>query len=158
LSVSVLELPSRIDRSSWVSWACYYASFMISATRVGVDDMLGDQLGLALLIGSVLAFFSAVMLLQRYMRISLTSNTFGDPQHLVTSGVFRWTRNPIYLAFVVPLGALGYFSPIAAAIGVAVYLFAMTFWVISREEIVLAAAFPKQFNDYCARTPRWLLI
>ena len=158
MSVSVLELPSRIDRSSWVSWACYYAGFMIAAMRVGVDDMLGDRLGLALLIASVFVFFAAVMLLQRYMRISLTSNTFGEPQHLVTSGVFRWTRNPIYLAFVVPLGALGYFSPLAAAIGVAAYLFAMTVWVIAREEVVLAERFPKQFNDYCARTPRWLLI
>ena len=104
-------------------------------------------------------FFAAVMLLQRYMRISLTSNTFGEPQHLVTSGVFRWTRNPIYLAFVVPLGALGYFSHVAAAIGVTTYLVTMTVWVISREEVrVLAARFPKQFSDYCARTPRWLLI
>ena len=122
MSVSVLELPSRIDRSSWVSWACYYAGFMIAAMRVGVDDMLGDRLGLALLIASVFVFFAAVMLLQRYMRISLTSNTFGEPQHLVTSGVFRWTRNPIYLAFVVPLGALGYFSHVGAAIGVTTYL------------------------------------
>lgn len=158
MSTSILDLPSRIDRSSWVSWACYYAGFMFTAQRAGADAMLEDRTGLVVLAASVVAFFACVIVLQRYMSIALTSNTFGEPQQLVTSGVFRYTRNPIYLAFLIPLGALAWFSPLAALLTTVVYLVAMTLWVIAREEEVLSARFPREFEAYRERTPRWFAI
>ncbi len=149
---------TNIDRSSWVSWASFYLGFVVAWGPAMEQDLFAIGPGTRLMVASVLAFFCAVMLIQRYMHIRLTSNTFGEPQQLVTGGVFRFSRNPIYLAFLVPLLSLAYFSGVACVLAIVVYLVAMTTYVISREERVLASLFGQSFEDYRAATPRWLLV
>lgn len=149
---------TNIDRSSWVSWASFYLGFVLAWGPDMERDVRSLGPGALLMLACVAAFFLSVMLIQRYMRIALTSNTFGDPQQLVTGGVFRFSRNPIYLGFLLPLVSLAYFSPVASAIAIVVYLVAMTTYVISREERVLSELFGASFQDYRARTPRWLLV
>ena len=51
------------------------------------------------------------------MRLSLLANSFGSPDALVTSGPFRVSRNPIYVAFLAPIASLALFS---AAVALAV--------------------------------------
>lgn len=149
---------SNIDRSSWVSWACYYLGFVLAWGNDLARDVAGFHRGTALLLGSIALFFVCVVAIQRYMHISLTSNTFGEPQRLVTSGVFRWSRNPIYLAFLLPLASLAYYSPLACLVATVAYLVSMTYYVIAREERVLGGLFGEDFNAYRASTPRWLLV
>lgn len=149
---------SNIDRSSWVSWACFYLGFVLAWGPAMEQDVFAFGPGTRLMLASVAVFFCCVMLIQRYMRIALTSNTFGEPQQLVTGGVFRLSRNPIYLAFLIPLASLGFFSTAACLVAILVYLVAMTFYVIAREEQVLADLFGPSFQAYRARTPRWLLV
>lgn len=106
--------------------------------------------------GAFLLFIVCVVLLQRYMQFELTASTFGKPKHLVTGGVFQYSRNPIYLAFLLPLAALGIYSWIAAAIAIAFYLIVMTYVVIAQEERDLAASFGAEFEAYCTKVPRWI--
>ncbi|MCX8997742.1 isoprenylcysteine carboxylmethyltransferase family protein [Rhizobiaceae bacterium BDR2-2] len=79
------------------------------------------------------------------------------PRHLITRGPFRYTRNPIYLGYIMTLAAFGLLAADAwffiAAIAAAVV---MTFASIHREEIHLLARFGSEFERYCRRTPRWL--
>jgi protein-S-isoprenylcysteine O-methyltransferase Ste14 len=56
----------------------------------------------------------------------------------------------------VPLAALGYFSPLAAAISIVAYVLAMTWLVIRGEERGLQKIFGSAFEAYCNRTPRWI--
>ncbi len=76
---------------------------------------------------------------------------------LVTAGVYRWSRNPIYLgltalylgiALVTNNGWLG-----ALAIPV---LLVMRFGVIAREEAYLESKFARNYLDYKAAVRRWL--
>lgn len=76
---------------------------------------------------------------------------------LVTSGPFRFTRNPIYLgntvmvcSFAVAFGN-PWFIPCALAAALAVERLA-----IRREEAHLAALFGPAWAAYAARTPRWI--
>jgi protein-S-isoprenylcysteine O-methyltransferase Ste14 len=76
---------------------------------------------------------------------------------LVTSGIFAWTRNPLYLGnllawlgLVVASGTL-WFLPLAAALFVAPHSL-----IIRHEETVLEAAFDERYDSYRRRTPRWL--
>lgn len=153
----VARLPLvSIDRSSWVSWA----SFVIGA-EMARDDGFGAELktggmGLLVIAAAIAVFFVLVLLIQRHMRLSLLANSFGQPQQLVTSGWFRHSRNPIYVAFLIPLASLAYYSPQASLASLAIYLLSMTFLVISREERVLEQAFGQIYLDYKAATPRWL--
>jgi protein-S-isoprenylcysteine O-methyltransferase Ste14 len=76
---------------------------------------------------------------------------------LVTSGVFRWTRNPMYLGLALGLAgvAVG-----LSNLGAMVLLPAFVAWIdrlqIVPEERALLANFGAAFTDYTARVRRWL--
>lgn len=76
---------------------------------------------------------------------------------LVDTGVYRYTRNPMYLGFAVILLAwvllLG--SP-AALLGVAGFILFMNRFQIAPEEQVLRRLFADDFARYCGRVRRWL--
>ena len=145
-----------IDRSSWVSWASYTFTYVL-AYGAKMDAEVGSGgPGLWILIGGVVAFFAVIIPIQRHMDFSLSASTYGTPKRLVTSGPFRWSRNPIYVAFLVPLASLAWFSVPAALAGIAVYLVTMTYYVVAREEAVLEREFGEEFAEYRARTPRWI--
>jgi protein-S-isoprenylcysteine O-methyltransferase Ste14 len=75
---------------------------------------------------------------------------------LVTSGPFRFTRNPLYLSL-----NLGYISAalwidaLPALLLVPVALAILHFGVILREESYLEAKFGDAYRDYRRRVPRW---
>jgi protein-S-isoprenylcysteine O-methyltransferase Ste14 len=99
-----------------------------------------------------------VAVIQRQMGISLRASQTLTPGQLCTSGAFKYSRNPIYLAFVLPLAALSYFSPLSAAFAIALYVLAMTRYVIRDEERALRLKFGAAFDAYSSRTPRWIFI
>lgn len=147
-----------IDLSSWLSWVSYGIGFAlaIKLAPAMVDDVLKGGLGAGLLAGTVVAFFAAILVIQRHMSISLRNTSFGQPQKLVDGGIFAYSRNPMYLAFLMPIAALAYYSPPAALAAGAIYVLSMNRWVISVEEQILAASFGDSFRRYCQATPRWL--
>ena len=105
---------------------------------------------------SYVAFIASVMLIQRHMKKSLLSSTFGKPQTLVTSGIFAWSRHPIYAAFLMPLIALATLSYPAAATGIITYVILMEIFVIRPEETELAEIFGQDFANWKAVTRRWI--
>lgn len=111
-----------------------------------------------LVIGSLCLFVVIVAAVQRWMGLRVSALRFGDPDHLVVSGPFRYTRNPIYLSALLPLAGLAGYSVHIAAAAVVVYVLAMTKWVIIPEEQRLLAQFGKAYADYAAHTPRWLVL
>lgn len=146
----------RIDLSAWISGLSYAVGVSLASDRLA-DAILNSSPLLWLLPASYLAFLLSVLLIQRHMRLSLTASTFGKPQALVTSGIFRYSRNPIYVAFFLPLASLAILSLPAAAIAMALYVLAMNLTIIRSEERDLAAMFGGEFSAYAAATPRWLL-
>jgi protein-S-isoprenylcysteine O-methyltransferase Ste14 len=76
---------------------------------------------------------------------------------LVTSGIYRFTRNPVYLGFVLiliglPLNMGNYW-------GIILVLPLVTFMnnmIIKNEEAYLEKEFKDQFADYCSHVRRWL--
>jgi protein-S-isoprenylcysteine O-methyltransferase Ste14 len=76
---------------------------------------------------------------------------------LVTAGVFKISRNPMYLGMsLIILGIamlLGSASPFAVAVLLAV-LFDRLF--ISTEERMLEETFGDRFREYCKRVRRWI--
>jgi protein-S-isoprenylcysteine O-methyltransferase Ste14 len=76
---------------------------------------------------------------------------------LVTGGLFRYTRNPMYLGLVVlllgiaiALGTLGAFLPIPA------FVWIIQKWFIEGEERFLAEIFGEEYRAYERRVRRWL--
>lgn len=145
-----------VDLSSWVSWAAYSAGLLLAFDAHVARDLLTFGMGSRVLAGTIAVFFCVLLAIQRHMSLALSANTFGEPARLVTSGVFRYSRNPIYVAFLLPILSLGWFSAWAALAAAAIYVAAMTLVVIRREEAVLEARFGETYRAYRARVPRWL--
>ena len=91
------------------------------------------------------------------------ARTTVDPRYpesstsIVTSGIYRLTRNPMYLGFLLWLIALAVFlaNPIALA-GPIAFVAYMNRFQIRPEERALAARFGSPYEGYLARVRRWL--
>ncbi|MDP2562355.1 isoprenylcysteine carboxylmethyltransferase family protein [Psychrobium sp. 1_MG-2023] len=76
---------------------------------------------------------------------------------LVTSGMYRFSRNPMYLGMLLLLIAWGiYLSSFAAIACVALFVLVLNRLQIVPEERALLAIFGQQYQDYCQRVRRWL--
>lgn len=82
---------------------------------------------------------------------------FREVRVLVTDGVYRFTRNPMYLGMALVL--LGCALTVGAAYALLVpVLFAVIIELrfIRPEEAMLRDLFPVEFPVYCARVRRWI--
>lgn len=76
---------------------------------------------------------------------------------LVTTGIYRWTRNPMYLGLLVALaGWACWLGNAPAFAGLPAFVLYMNRFQIGPEERALAALFGREFADYRARVRRWL--
>jgi protein-S-isoprenylcysteine O-methyltransferase Ste14 len=94
-----------------------------------------------------------------FRRARTTINPF-KPQNtssLVTSGVYRFTRNPMYLGLLmVVLGWAALLCSALALLGPVAFVAYITRFQIVPEERVLSAKFGAAYSGYLARVRRWL--
>jgi len=76
---------------------------------------------------------------------------------LVTSGVYRHTRNPMYLGLMLALAGWGIYlaNPWSLLLGFAFVPF-MNRFQIRPEERALEKTWGEEFRNYCRRVRRWL--
>jgi protein-S-isoprenylcysteine O-methyltransferase Ste14 len=76
---------------------------------------------------------------------------------LVQSGIYRFTRNPMYLGFFFALVGLGVLLGNALAVLLlSVFIFYMNRFQIEPEERALTALFGREYVAYSSRVRRWL--
>jgi protein-S-isoprenylcysteine O-methyltransferase Ste14 len=76
---------------------------------------------------------------------------------LVTSGIYRRTRNPMYVALATALLACtAWLGHPLALLGVAAFVAWMNRCQIAAEERALRASFGTEFERYCSEVRRWL--
>lgn len=80
----------------------------------------------------------------------------GFPDQLVETGIYRWTRNPMYLGHLLFAAGLTLTtrSPLASAATAALVPWFRT--RVERDEQRLARRFGGAYVSYTARVPRWL--
>lgn len=93
-----------------------------------------------------------------FRRAGTTANPLrpASSTQLVTSGVYRYTRNPMYLGHALILfGWSVYLGSVWTLIAAPIFVLFITRFQIRPEERVLAQRFP-EFKDFRQRVPRWL--
>ena len=86
-----------------------------------------------------------------------TVKPFQESSAVITTGVFGWTRNPMYLGMVLILLGIGWIAGSATAlVPWAVFGVLMDRVFIRAEESMLAARFPEKWQEYSSQTRRWV--
>jgi protein-S-isoprenylcysteine O-methyltransferase Ste14 len=104
-------------------------------------------------IGVAMMFFAAAIFQAR----ETTRNPYGEPTKFVVQPPYTWTRNPMYLSFVmVLLGLAIFFESIAMLLAPAVFFAVIDRIVIPREEETMERLFGLDYVAYKDRVRRWL--
>ena len=76
---------------------------------------------------------------------------------LLASGVFGWSRNPIYLGMLIfMIGLAVWCADGLAFIPCAVFFIWINTWQIAVEEYYLERQFGADYTHYCKKVRRWL--
>lgn len=79
------------------------------------------------------------------------------PRVLVVKGLYRFTRNPMYVGVLaVILSQALYYGAVSVAIYACAVLAAFELFVRFYEEPTLRRLFGAQYEDYCRKVPRWI--
>ncbi|MDR7151738.1 protein-S-isoprenylcysteine O-methyltransferase Ste14 [Hydrogenophaga palleronii] len=93
---------------------------------------------------------------RHFRRIGTNIDTFGEPGELTRDGLFRRTRNPMYMGMLMAmLGVavvLGTLTPLA---GPLVFFLLVQFWYVPLEERAMAKKFGQRYAEYRQAVPRW---
>ena len=82
---------------------------------------------------------------------------FEEATTLVTVGLFRFTRNPMYLGmFLMVFGAAFLMGSIGALIPLLVFMLIIRYNFVAGEERFMEAAFGQQYLDYKSNVRRWI--
>ena len=111
--------------------------------------------------GGVLIALGVIGLVDSFARFSLQG--IGTPapvfptQHLVVTGLYRYVRNPMYVAVVSTILGQGFLLGNVALLeyGGLVWLLFHLF-VVVYEEPTLKANFGSEYTTFCAEVPRWI--
>ena len=120
-------------------------------------------LGIYLLrvVGVLLILIGLPVLLDSFARFAIQG--LGTPapvfptRHLVVSGLFRYVRNPMYVAvlcLIIGQGLL-FGSASVLAYGLAVWV-AFSLFVLGYEEPTLRRTYGAEYQEFCANVPRWI--
>ena len=75
----------------------------------------------------------------------------------VAGGIYRYSRNPMYLGFLLTLTGLAlYLGNALGAIFLILFVLYMNRFQIAPEEDFLAARFGAAYRTYCESVPRWI--
>lgn len=91
------------------------------------------------------------------------ADTTVEPLHpektsaLVVRGVYRRTRNPMYLGLALILLGWGlYLGSLASLLGVPAFILLIRYLQIEPEEAALESKFGEAYREYCSRIHRWI--
>ncbi|MDN6860269.1 isoprenylcysteine carboxylmethyltransferase family protein [Pseudomonas sp. CAN2814] len=121
-------------------------------------DPPGNRLWLALLV--VLAGVAVCLAgVASFRRARTTVNPLKpeSASSLVVAGIYRHTRNPMYLGFaIILLGWCVFLGSALAVIGVAAFVLYIGRFQIRPEERALRELFGAEFEAFCGRVRRWV--
>ncbi len=114
-------------------------------------------IAIALLAAAGIAFDVSGILAFRAARTTVNPLKPEQASNLVTAGIYRVTRNPMYVGMALLLLAWAvYLSALLPFAGIVAFVLYLTRFQIQAEERVLERLFGEQYASYAARVRRWL--
>ena len=150
-----LKIPPPLVAAA-VAGGMYVAAPLLSPTVLALPP--GVRVGVALALAAVGASLDLAGLVAfRKARTTVNPLTPSRSAAVVSSGVYRLTRNPMYLGLaLILLGLAVYLASPWGLLGPLVFAAYITRFQIIPEERALRARFGAKYTAYCTRVRRWL--
>jgi protein-S-isoprenylcysteine O-methyltransferase Ste14 len=153
MQVLELKIPPPVV-ALLVACAMWVASLVLPASTA--PTTLHTLAALALALAGGVVALSGVM---SFRRAKTTVNPMKPAKtvSLVTGGVYRFTRNPMYLGLLLVLIAFAvYLSSAWLLVGPVIFVLYMNRFQVAPEERVLSRMFGESYASYQSRVRRWL--
>jgi protein-S-isoprenylcysteine O-methyltransferase Ste14 len=147
LKVPPLALVFLFGALMW--FASAYSAFTLALPWHSMFAFIFCSVGFAIVLAGVFAFRQAKTTVNPLKPETTTA--------MVTSGIYRFTRNPMYLGFLLVLaGWAMYLSNLLAVALLPLFVLYMNRFQIVPEERALCAKFSQVFTAYKCSVRRWL--
>lgn len=131
-------------------------SYLVSTAFPAVQftDVTISFLGIMLITLGIGIVLWAIKLLRKH---KTTLHPRRKPSKLVMHGPYRYSRNPIYLGFLmISVGTVLMFANVLAFVGPIIFLAFVNTFFIPYEESMLTKAFGTSYKSYKKKTRRWV--
>ena len=113
-----------------------------------------EFIGWGVVVFGLVAAFSG---LRQLIRAHTSPDPHAPTTSVVTTGVYRFTRNPIYLGyFCMTLGLPLIFGNVWGLVAAPVQAYLFNRLIITREESYLSGKFEQDYLDYKSKVRRWV--
>lgn len=111
-------------------------------------------------IGIALRIIGVTVLFISYGSMTVAKTTINPSEHssrLLTSGIYAYSRNPIYLGWFLIGAGIAFRSASLLVLATAVTMILLLYWaVVLHEEVYLETKFGEEYSSYKKRVRRWL--
>ena len=155
-SVGINQVMSK--GSTAVQAAGEKVAVLVAKKDINLNDLITPRLLSAIVLACIgLSISIAGMLAFRRAKTTVNPVKASLASSLVVQGVYRYTRNPMYVGLLLTLLAWAVFlaNPLAV-LWVVVYVLYITRFQIIPEERVLASLFGAEYEAYKGRVRRWV--
>lgn len=139
----------------WVAWSIA-AMLLVRWLAPGpqIVPWPWNTLGLVLMVGG---FLVTALGAREFRRAETPVRPFERSTRLVTTGLHGWSRNPMYLGFVILLaGVATLLGRLVPWLVIPAFLLLLQRRFVRREERMMERLFPEEYRAYRTRVRRWL--
>lgn len=140
-----------------VAWFALSLLFMFLAHRLlPLAEIFPAPLNFAGLVPAFAGALLAAIAANEFRKLKTSVNPLGESTALVTSGPFRFTRNPMYLGMVLALcGIAMVFGSLSPWLPVPAFAWLIQVLFVVPEEKILAEQYGEAYRAYRRRVGRW---
>jgi len=102
----------------------------------------------------VIVFSTSIIFIQLSHRILF--KTHRPPNKLITNGILRYVRNPMYFGILLIYVAFLFLSISLISVGFFIIVFLVYNWMVNFEENILLDMFGEEYKEYKCKVSKWI--
>ena len=112
--------------------------------------------GSFMIISGLIIILSAIILFKKY-KTSITPLNPSNATKLITDGIYKFSRNPMYLGLLLVLSGISIIlNPIGGFFFISLFILYLNFMQIIPEENAMVDLFKDEFLEYKKNVRRWI--
>ncbi len=135
---------------SYIGWPKFYVQL---GPFVGLESFVLKLIGIVFMVLALVWIVIAPNQMGNSWRIGIDQ---GHVTELVTSGVFKYSRNPIFLGIIVSVVGFFMVLPNAVTLAIVALDIALIQVQVSLEEVYLLEQHGEKYQGYCRKVRRWI--